>query len=129
MKTVEELAQALKAIRGSVRVGFRRGSYACAVEFPGGSATFSHADLGAVLTVALNFSSAHTPQPEIIGEESAPPPRRVTNVGHTVPGHCAVCGWGEQETDRYDPVQPCTNCGGTQVCAAPNGHEGNHSSV
>lgn len=136
MTTLDELARALVAVRGSVRMAYRRGAYVCAVEFPGGSATFTNADLPPALGAALCFLYQHNPRataaPEAIepavadpdGAKVGPAPTQETRVGYIAPNtHCSNCGFGENPEEQYDSRYTCPNCGSTETCSKPNGHE------
>lgn len=137
LTTLDELARGLAAVRGSVRMGYRKGTYVCAVEFVGGSATFSNTDLPIALGAALCFLYQHNPRTVAIepvqrdpdGARVGPAPTG-TRVGTAVlPSHCAGCGWGEVDPGDDSPYvagQPCPRCGETETCSQPNNHEGNH---
>lgn len=131
LTTIDELARSLVAVRGSVRMGYRKGAYVCMVEFAGGSATFTNSDLPPALGAALCFLYQHNPRtvaiepvlPDPDGARVGPAPTG-TRIGTAVPpSHCASCGWGEEAGQTYDPAAACPNCGGTEPCTKPNGHD------
>ena len=139
MTTLDELARGLVAVRGSVRMAYRRGAYVCAVEFPGGSATFTNADLPPALGAALCFLYQHNPRataaPEAIepavanpdGAKVGPAPTQETRVGYIVMQHCGSCGYGENAGERYIVEDACPNCGAVgRPCRLPPHHEENH---
>jgi hypothetical protein len=130
--TLEELAQGLLDIRGSIRVGWRRGAFACVVEFTGGTATFSNAELPRALGAAVGFLYQHSPYVEAIEPVEADP--NGAHVGPAPTGtivgshsHCAHCGYGEKTGQVYIFGGDCPSCGARRACAAPNNHEGNHT--
>lgn len=136
LTTLDEMARGLMAVRGSVRMGYRKGTYVCIVEFAGGAATFTNPELPIAIGAALCFLYQHNPRTVAIepvaadpeGVRIGPAPTE-TQIG---PGlilrHCACCGWGEEEGQVYDSQAGCPNCGHARPCSMPNDHEGDHDS-
>lgn len=142
MLTIADLERGLAAVRGSVRMGMRRGLYVCIIEVSGGSATFTNISLAVAIEAALRFLYAQTPrtvaaaaiepfEPAVADPEGAKvgPAPNGTHVG-VIPQHCARCGYGEQDGQYICATEDsgilCPHCGGRNVCTLPPLHDGNH---
>ena len=144
--TIEDLAAELATVRGMFRVASRRirggtRAFTVGVEWPGGNMLLTNVSLSAAIDIALNTLRAYTPAPisavpEAIepavadpdGARVGPAPTQGTRVGYIVTGvHCASCGFGEEDGERFDPSQPCPRCATVgKVCALPPQHQENH---
>lgn len=144
--TIQDLANTLHDLGGTIRIRAQRTRvgtrFLTSVQYPGGTAMFSHASLGSVLDASFSFLRLHEErevverepreevEPDPNGAHVGPAPRpdpTGTTLGHVLtPLHCAVCGFGENEGEIYNGT--CTNCGAVgQPCPMESGHEGNHA--
>ena len=143
--TIQDLANTLHDLRATIRIRAQRTKigtrFLTSVQYPGGTAMFSNASLGGVLDASFAFLSLHEVAPAITAREMveadpdgahvgpAPHPDPTgTSIGHVVTSvHCAVCGYGENETEVYVVGRACPNCDTTgEGCPMEAGHESNH---
>lgn len=143
--TIEDLAAELATVRGMFRIASRRirggtRAFTVGVEWPGGNMLLTNVSLSAAIDIALNVVRSYTPAPAAAvpepiepavadpdGAKIGPAPTNGTRVGYLVTAHCASCGFGENEGERYSIEQACPNCGTVgRPCTMPPKHEENH---
>lgn len=141
--TIKDLADVLDDLGASIRMRAQRTKggtrFLTSVSYPGGTAMFSNLSLGGVLDASFAFLQLHELPRETVeadpdGVHIGPAPRpdpTGTSVGYTTPPpplHCAVCGFGENPGEAYQPEIPCSNCDSVgNACPMEPGHESNHS--
>ena len=144
LSTIEDLAAELATVRGMFRIASRRlrggtKAFTVGVEWPGGNMLLTNVSLAAAIDIALSVVRSSTP-PAVVpaepvehveadpnGAKIGPAPTNGTRVGYIVPAHCAACGFGENEGERYSVEQACPNCNTVgRPCTMPPKHEEDH---
>ena len=132
---IADLAAELAARRGSIRIGSKNHGtvFVCAVDMPGGSTLISNVSLAVALNGVLMFmrvpafESMERVEADPNGAKVGPVPTEGTRTGYVLTGHCAACGFGENDSEHFYPEHPCPKCGvAGKVCRFPPHHDQDH---